>query len=78
MPYNLQMTKIFTEITPEDSQRIQQSLAAVEEWCNGNKMYVNLLKCSAVTFNRIKFPFISPYSVLGTQKLKHKGFECLF
>lgn len=51
-----------------DSYLLQDDINTVERWCLENYMNLNLSKCSAISFFRIKKPVMYPYSISRIEK----------
>lgn len=58
--------KIFSVISSEDDcLRIQEDLHMVDNWCQTNRMKLNIKKCQVITFHRCHFPVVFEYTVRG-------------
>lgn len=52
---------------PEDAVFLQHELEAFAEWCQINRMSLNVSKCSVISFSRKHAPFHFGYFLAGTQ-----------
>lgn len=52
---------------PDDCEQLQNALLELVNWCELNRMQLNVGKCYAVTFNRKKSPIIYNYNINGQQ-----------
>lgn len=58
--------KIFKEITSiGDCESLQSSIGLLTEWCLVNDMYLNVSKCSVITFSRSSDPILYTYTLLN-------------
>lgn len=63
-------TKIFTVIKSEiDSLKLQEDLDRLNSYCINNLLYLNVDKCSVITFTRKKDPIVFNYKI-GNEMLK--------
>lgn len=59
--------KIYRQVNiQEDVALLQSDLDALQNWCDRNKMALNVSKCYHITFTRKKRPIPSTYSLNGT------------
>lgn len=59
--------KMFLQIrSTTDCHFLQQQIDAFANWCSLNRMVVNPVKCSIITFSRLKQPTLFAYSLYGT------------
>lgn len=52
-------------VTRDDCSHLQRDLDGISNWCIRNHLPLNISKCSALSFFRIKTPFIFPYVIDG-------------
>jgi Reverse transcriptase (RNA-dependent DNA polymerase) len=49
----------------DDCVRMQNDLSRLSEWCECNKLFLNIKKCKIITFGRIKHPILYDYTLNG-------------
>lgn len=56
--------KIYCDINSlNDAENVQTDLDAVYSWCNSNRMFLNISKCSVVRYTNKKQPFLFDYKL---------------
>ena len=61
--------KIFKIITNrDDHQLIQRDLNGIDEWCTSNYLFLNIKKCSSISFVRNKQPLHTQYYI-GNERI---------
>lgn len=49
----------------DDAEHLQNGIDRFSDWCNDNKLRMNVQKCKVITFSRIKNPIIHTYTING-------------
>lgn len=58
--------KIFSTVSSlSDADELQQDLNRLSDWCIANKLFLNITKCCAVTYHRLRKPIAYDYQVNG-------------
>lgn len=60
--------KLFRIIkTPLDSKQLQYDLDNISNWCDNNKLYLNVSKCKIITFTRKRVSILNKYFLNGIE-----------
>lgn len=60
--------KLFRTIkTPLDSNLLQYDLDNISNWCDNNKLYLNVSKCKIITFTRKRVSILNKYFLNGIE-----------